>query len=90
MAIKKTLAIMVLAVSLSSMLVDAHGCDCDEQESCAAQCVAPCCVNASKITPSISTLDLSESVITILPFLHEPTALPSPFIKTIFRPPRSV
>lgn len=87
---KKIVAILLLLLSVMAITVDAHDCDCESHDSETTQCVAPCCINTSKITPSIVIVGFSYSPVRFIPILSEQIANSSSFIKTIFRPPRSL
>jgi len=87
---KKLVPIFLLLVSVLTMTVDAHDCDCDSHNNGTTQCVAPCCINASKITPVIIFAEFSYSPVRFIPVLNEQTAISSSFNKSIFRPPRSL
>lgn len=87
---KKILPILLLLLSVMTITVDAHDCDCEDHDASATQCVAPCCTNTSKVTPSIVIVGFSYSPVRFIPVLTEQTANSSSFIKTIFRPPRSL
>jgi hypothetical protein len=87
---KKIITIVLLLISVMIITVDAHDCDCDSHNDGTTPCVAPCCINASKITPSIVVADFSYAPIQFIPVLTEQIAISSSFIKSIFRPPRSL
>jgi hypothetical protein len=87
---KKNVAILLLLLSVLAITVDAHDCGCDGHNDGTTQCVAPCCINLSKVPPAIIIVDVSYSPIQFIPLIHEQIANSSSFIKTIFRPPRSL